>query len=96
MPVKLFCEVCGELMGDVSIKNLKKYYDKHGERCKKCIKMEEDLKSFIEKKKAFFLQKYTQLTNECKEYMQSQVQELIDKRAEELAKKMVQQEIDNG
>ena len=81
MPIKVFCEICGSKMGVVSIKNIKDYYQKYGERCADCKKMEDKLINFVEKKKGYVMRKYDLLVKEMTELMHEEVNKLVRERA---------------
>lgn len=92
MAIKIFCEVCGQVMGSCSINDIKTFHKKHGEKCADCIKMENELKDFVEKKKAYFNKRFMQLVEECRKYMMGEVEALLEKRAERFELKRLQEE----
>jgi hypothetical protein len=92
MAIKLFCEVCGSQMGNINIKDLKKFNKENGEKCKDCVKMETDLKAFVENKRAYFNKRFGQLVDECKTYMMGEIQGLLEKRAKMVEMKLYQED----
>ena len=96
MAVKLFCEVCGEHMGtltkaDIKNKDIKSFYSQHGDTCGRCIKTEQDLKEFVEKKRGFFLKKFDLLAAECREHMVGEVERLLEERAKETEVRIIKE-----
>jgi len=94
MAIKINCDVCGQLMGSCKINEIKTFHKKHGEKCAECIKMENELTDFIEKKRAFWAKRFNQLVEECRKYMLTEVEGLLEKRADRFELKRLQEEED--
>ena len=82
MAVAMFCELCGKEMGRVSFKELKKLSQKKQETCDDCVKMEQDLKAFVEKQRGIITKKTADLVNQMTQVMEKKVIDLINTRKE--------------
>lgn len=103
MAIKMFCELCGKGMGSVNFKELKKLSQQKKEICNDCVKMEEDLKKYVEKQRGYISKKTEVLIKEMTDLMHERVIELIENRKsleiEEIKKDLIEkqkEEIENG
>jgi len=92
MGVKISCDVCGQFMADVNMADLKNAHKKYGDKCKDCVKMQTDLKEFVESKRNFFNKKFGELVAECRTYMMGEIKELLEKRAKMVEMKLYDEE----
>ena len=92
MGVKISCDVCGQFMADVNMKDLKNAHKKYGDKCADCVKMETDLKNFVESKRNLFNNKFGQLVVECREYMMGEIKGLLEERAKKVEMKLYNEE----
>lgn len=90
--IKVFCELCGQIMGTANIGEIKSFQKKYGDKCDECLKMEQELKSFIEKRRGNFNNKFNQLVKECQEYMEKEIKDLLDRRTQQFEMRLVIEE----
>lgn len=92
MAIKMFCELCGQLMGTIGVKDLKKFTKSEGEKCDECKKMEMELSEFVAKKQAYFNKRFRQLVEECRKYMMDSVEKLLEERGKRFERKLMKEE----
>jgi len=76
MPVNILCERCNTNITTVAALKVKEWVHTNGELCKKCQRMDDQLKEYYEKKRVTYEKKLNRILEEAQTDMKKKVIEL--------------------
>ena len=79
MPVNMMCERCGRSMGTVTFQNMRDHWQKHGEVCRACTKMEEDMLVHFENMKKGYITRLDKQVDWAKKELAKWIKNKVEK-----------------